>query len=206
MIAYKLIRCRRRTISIILKNGEVIVRSPLKTPIEEIEKFVRSKEGWINKHIDERNFLADVVAYKTILVKGKELPLSFGDENVITESSVCVTSLKSVCKLYLKTYKTEFLGLFNDVVSRCNFTCGGVSFRSYKSRWGCCDRKGNITFNIKLLMLPERLWLCVILHELCHTVYMNHSADFHKLFESLLKNHRAYERELKRYSPVCDCY
>jgi predicted metal-dependent hydrolase len=57
--------------------------------------------------------------------------------------------------------------------------------RGQKTRWASCSSKGTINLSFKLLFL-ERDWVrCVLLHELCHTVLMNHSSRFWALLSGM---------------------
>jgi predicted metal-dependent hydrolase len=58
------------------------------------------------------------------------------------------------------------------------FSVGPVSVRSQRTRWGSCSRRGAISLNLKLLFLPEDLVRSVLIHELCHTVHLDHSRRF----------------------------
>ena len=53
-----------------------------------------------------------------------------------------------------------------------------ASVRGQRTRWGSCSRERAISINQKLLFLPEHLVRYVFLHELCHTVHLNHSSTF----------------------------
>lgn len=53
-----------------------------------------------------------------------------------------------------------------------------VGIRAQRTRWGSCSRQGHISLNAKLLFLPPELVRHVMVHELCHTVHLDHSPAF----------------------------
>ncbi len=59
------------------------------------------------------------------------------------------------------------------------FACAGV--RAQRTRWGSCTAKKRISLNLKLAFLPWSLARYVFIHELCHTIHLNHSGEFWKL-------------------------
>lgn len=208
---YKLERSSRRTLSVTVRqDGCVIVKAPYRTSVGEIENFVQSKSGWVKKHLikieKSKSTISSVISGQNVLVKGIEVPLKFGFKISFGSEEICVKSVKNLKKLFVDNLGDEFLGLFEYYKSAGGFDCNGVSFKDYKSRWGCCDRDRRIIFNYKLLMLPRELWALVIVHELCHTVYMNHSREFHNLLEGLLPSAKLLRRRLKEYSLICSAY
>ena len=56
---YELIRTKRRTLAIHIKDCRVIVRAPKRTPVREIDRFVASKSNWIEKHLAEQKARAE---------------------------------------------------------------------------------------------------------------------------------------------------
>ena len=64
-------------------------------------------------------------------------------------------------------------------------------------RWGSCSRRRTISLNARLLFFAPDLVDYVLLHELCHTVCMNHSARFWKLLASLEPSCRAIHKQMR---------
>lgn len=208
---YLLKRSARRSVSVNIKDdNSVIVHAPLHMPVNEIEKFLLSKSKWLDRHLQrnlvENSALSDIVSYKSILFEGVPVKLTLGGSNLISEDGVCVNTFKDLKKLYVANLGGQFLQLFNGLCRENNFTCGRVGFKDYKAKWGCCDRARNITFNYKLLMLPQNLWRYVAVHELCHTVYMNHSKRFYGLVGRILPTYKTDVKLLKSYSRITRLY
>ncbi len=63
------------------------------------------------------------------------------------------------------------------------FTAGPVVVRSQRTRWASCSRQGAVSLNVRLLFITPELVRHVMLHELCHTVRMDHSKQFWGLLE-----------------------
>ena len=53
-----------------------------------------------------------------------------------------------------------------------------VNIKTYKSRWGNCNSKGQIDYNWKIVMAPHWVVDYVVVHELCHLKHFNHSKDY----------------------------
>ena len=74
-----------------------------------------------------------------------------------------------------------------------------VFIKNNRTNWGSCSSLGNINLNLSLVTLPQELQDYVMLHELCHLKYLNHSPQFHALLESVCPGHRALEKQIKQY-------
>jgi hypothetical protein len=72
-----------------------------------------------------------------------------------------------------------------------------VTIRRQRSRWGSCSAQAAISLNATLLFLPDHLARYVLIHELCHTVHLNHSARYWALVEKHEPQYRMAEREMR---------
>ena len=78
-----------------------------------------------------------------------------------------------------------------------------VRIRKSKTRWGSCSSKGMINLSLYLMLLPEHLIEYVLLHELCHTVQMNHSPAFWALLNRCTQNRvNELRREIRKYAKI----
>lgn len=210
---YVVKRSDRRSFCVrILEDNTIIVNCPKKAGVKAIEKFLESKSGWIVRHLNNNNrkneYLAEVISYEKVLVAGEPVPLHIercGD-NFFSDYEVRAKSLSSLQKLFVSGFLADFGKVIDNVCKQTSLSYRKYSFRDYKSRWGCCNSDGELKFNWKLLMLPREIWRYVIIHELCHTVYMNHSPRFYKLMSAFMPEYDYLRRELEKYSRIAKLY
>ncbi len=85
--------------------------------------------------------------------------------------------------------------------ARCyGFSYNRAMVRHQKTRWGSCSTRGTISLNMKLLFLPSELVEYIMLHELCHSVHMNHSQGFWALVERHMPDCRVRDRAMRSAS------
>jgi predicted metal-dependent hydrolase len=80
------------------------------------------------------------------------------------------------------------------------FSYANVKIGKARSRWGVCNAQRIITLSLSLMLLPGHLIDYVLLHELCHTVEMNHGKRFWNLMNKVTGNQAlALRKELQDY-------
>ena len=172
----EVIRSRRKTLCVEIRNGQVIVRAPLRVSGAEISRFLEEKKPWIEKH------LARAMAQKEA---AKDLP-------PLTEEDI--RSLAEQAKALFPDRVAYFARLMG-------VTYGRITIRCQRTRWGSCSSKGNLNFNCLLMLVPRDVIDSVIVHELCHRLEMNHSKRF---YEHVLRVYPDYYRDhawLKEHGP-----
>ena len=109
--------------------------------------------------------------------------------------------LNSSQEEYLK-YRKEAFELAQEKVNHFNqfynFSYNKISIKKQKTRWGSCSRKGNLNFNYRILLIPEKFANYIIVHELCHLREFNHSGKFWELVEKSIPGYREIVREMRK--------
>ncbi len=72
-----------------------------------------------------------------------------------------------------------------------------ISIRAQRTRWGSCSSQGTICLNWRLLLLPSSLCDYILVHELCHLRYLDHSAKFWALVEGVFPDYAEREDRLE---------
>ena len=202
---YELIRTKRKTIAIYIRDGRVIVRAPMRAPVREIDAFVFSKLDWIEKHLESearRNELRS--AFKLdygsiVLFLGREYSVeSTHGENTMYFppglSSVESThgentmyfppglSREQLRRKLIRYYKEQAQTYIADRASHfakhMNVSPANIRIGSAKRSWGSCTSYGRLTFSWRLIMAPPEAVDYVVVHELAHLRQLNHSPGF----------------------------
>jgi len=211
-IPYNLIRSRRKTLSLQIKNGELIVRAPLKLPKDVIDNFVASKNEWIvDKLHQSKKRLEQQDAFKltygsTVLYRGCEyiIVAKEGDEIGVDNGTFYMPpymdsdEIKDACKrVYRRLAKMHIIKRVGEVSNRMGVTPSAIRITSAKTRWGSCSSKKSINFSWFLIMADDDAIDYVIVHELAHITEMNHSKKFWAIVEDVLPNYRQRKSHLR---------
>lgn len=117
-------------------------------------------------------------------------------------SGVLRTTVQTFIKKILKRQATAYLPRRLEALAReYDFAYQRVRFSSARTRWGSCSSNGTLSLNIGLMTLPLELIDYVLIHELCHTRYMNHSKTFWAAVEVCSPDYKQHRRVLKQHSP-----
>ncbi len=128
------------------------------------------------------------------MLPGKKNMISYEDErivintpmfNALCENYEAVENKQGIEKLQNDLKKWYKKQAFSYVSKRVEYyqnivgvTVTSVSIKSRKSQWGSCDSNGNLTFSWRLVMARPEAIDYVVIHELCHRKYMDHSRQF----------------------------
>ena len=160
---------KRRTVSIQVKDGKVIVHSPFGVTKEKLEKILISHKDWVEKQLIKQS------------KKAEKYPEPTEEEQA---------SLRLMARKILPSkleYYSKIMGL----------KYGRITITGAKTRFGSCSSKGNISFSFRLMRYPEAAIDYVVVHELAHIREMNHSKKFYQIIEAVLPDYKERRKLLK---------
>lgn len=180
-------KSKRKTISVrIIDGNTVLVNAPLYADNDYINKLLSEKSDWISKNLDkikgDNNRNNSVLNYKKAYLYGSLIDYT--------------ANYKQILYAEANDYLPKRIQFLADTLG---FKYNGLIIKNFKSKWGSCNSKRIISLNVKLVALDKSVIDYVIVHELCHTVYMNHKKDFHKRLSSYFKNEKDLKSKLKDY-------
>ena len=151
-------------------GGVVVVTIPRSGSIVHAEAWIREKTTWIENKV---RLMAGCVKIKKVKKSKKE-----------------IIELKQKTRVFVEERLEHFNALYGYGWHR-------IAVRAQKTRWGSCSRQGNLNFNYKIILLPQRLADYVVVHELCHLGEFNHSKDFWNLVARTMPDYVGLRKELK---------
>ena len=77
-----------------------------------------------------------------------------------------------------------------------------VRFSHATTRWGSYSSNGTVSLNVGLIQLPDKLIDYVLIHELVHSLHMNHSRAFWQEVERHVPNYKDLKRQIAKYRPL----
>lgn len=201
----KLIRSRRRSIEItVTEDASVVVRAPLRAPLQYIREIVEKKQRWITRKVLEARMRSAVPPRRfedgeKFLFLGKccELKLS-GDVKGPALQDGCLYvpdgPMQETREALINWYKIAALQMFRQ---RCEFYssllgCSPRSVRisSAEKRWGSCGQGGRLNFCWRLIMAPLDIIDYIVVHEMAHIAHPGHSSRFWKTVAAIIPEYR----------------
>ena len=169
----QIIRSKRKTLSMELKNGAVIVRAPRWVSRSEIDGFIESHRDWLRKAMaKEEKRQAELAA-------------------VVKLTRAELDDLAARARAYIPWRVAHFAPLVG-------VDYGKVTIRRQRSRWGSCSAKGNLSFNCLLMLAPLAVLDSVVVHELCHRKVMDHSKRFYDLLLGIMPDYQDHHKWLRQ--------
>ena len=169
---YQLIRSKRKTIGLEIKEAKLVVRAPMRATNAEINAVLLRHKAWIDKQ----------------LAKAEKLQTAKASVHKLTDEELRALANKA------SVYIPERVKYYAPVIG---VSYGKITIRNQRTKWGSCSAKGNLNFNCLLMLAPPEVIDSVVIHELCHRKEMNHSEKFYAEVLRVFPEYRQAHKWLK---------
>lgn len=198
----------------------VVVKAPYDTSLDTIREKLKKKAPWILK---QQNYFQAFhpktpprryVSGETHLYLGRqyrlkirtslrqEVKLRDGYINVFVKSHSNKEQVKKVLnRWYRERADMIFRKIYDEVskeFAKRKITSDIFIIREMKKRWGSCTPGKRIIINSELIKAPRRCIEYVIVHEMCHLKYPNHSRSFYTLQSKLMPDWEFWKNKLEK--------
>jgi len=188
----------RKTLGItVTPELDVLVKDPVDSSIDKIKEKLLKKAPWIIKQqsfflsFHPKTPIRRYIGGETHLYLGRQYLLKIESSNkdsvklkgkfieVYTLDKLKVKGL--VKEWYLFHAKSKFKEIAQPLIDKFKkhkVEPDSIVFREMPTRWGSCTPKGKIILNPELIKAPRGCIEYVIIHELCHLIYHDHTQKF----------------------------
>ena len=192
----------KRTYLRVLENHKILVSTNYLTRNKDILKLINDHEKFIIKNLELRDRQSKY--NDEFFYLGKKYDIIYGEcEKVIFNNNQIFLNEKIDINKWLKKNAKEVFGEELDKIYKIfpiSIPYPSLTIRSMKTRWGVCNVKTKrVTLNLNLIKRDIKYLDYVIVHELSHLIYPNHSKDFWHLVSMLIPDYKTLRKELNSY-------
>lgn len=181
---------------------KIYVTTSLLTTNQTIEGLLNKNIKYLTNMIEKINQKNDYNKKFHYLGKTYELVITNQPKIYLLNNTIYIPQTVDIDKFYLKNAKK----LFQEHLDKCHHDFSkkipypSLTIRKMKTRWGVCNYKSNrITLNLELIKKDPKYLDYVIIHELSHFIYHDHSNKFWQLVKENYPHYKKIRKELKEY-------
>ncbi|MCE5191344.1 MAG: M48 family metallopeptidase [Actinomycetia bacterium] len=211
----------------VTRDADVVVTVPRRFPRRSVPAVVEARRAWILRALERararreavRAEHGDVLPATVVLpATGETLAIEYRASaasgvtarqsggvlaltGTVNDEAACAAALG---RWLVRSARASLDATLTELAITHGFTVARLRVGLQRSRWGSCSAHGTVSLNAKLLFLPPELVRYVMLHELCHTRVMDHSARFWALVgqhDPGFELHRRALRDAERLVP-----
>ena len=203
-VSVQIIRKKIKNVHLkVFRSLDVVLSVPMAVPSDWIDSFLENHVEWIDDQITKYkkasgyNNLSNIRSGSSSQLLGKDVRIykeaSLENRIELDEKKVCIF-LKDISdedlaqRLFdewwrnkaIEIFQFEMEKLYQKIFKKYGLDQPHILVRKMKTLWGSCTpNKNKITLNEYLIKADIRCIQYVILHELAHLLYHNHSKGFY---------------------------
>lgn len=209
----------RKTLEISVEPpNTVTVVAPTGTTEETINLYVKKKANWIVqklflfKDMEFQKINRQMVSGEALLYLGRNYTLQLVDDPSLTKPEVRLFQGKFIVTTPTRDEQTLQKAMIDwykqkatkKITERANYyqhyfkrKPTAIKVKEQQKRWGSCTQNNELLFNWRSIMAPAHILDYIIVHEMCHLYYMNHSQEFWDLLNSVMPDYEQRKEWLK---------
>ncbi len=181
-----------------VRDDKIIVTTNYLVSKRKIEELINSNKAFIEKALTKSEKKKDDDSFKLF---GHSYDIIYGFNDTSIEENKIFTKDEKTFNKYLSKYIKDVysgrLNYWNNLFEE-NIPTANLKIRKMTSRWGVCNLKNkNVTLNLELSKYDMEALDYVIVHELSHFIYPNHSKDFWTLVAKYYPRYKEVRKSLK---------
>ena len=195
----EIIRKNNKNIYLRVKEGKIIITCNYLTRNKDIDKLIKDNYNTIINMIEKDNKRRE--KEDKFYLFGTVYDVIYGFSELTTDDNKIYVKDKATLEKYLnnkikEVFKERLNYLYNNYKE--NIPVPNLKIRKMTSRWGVCNLKNkNITLNYYLYKYDIECLDYVIIHELTHFLYPNHSREFWNQVSIYCKDYKRIRNKLK---------
>lgn len=211
-------RARRLSVRV-YPGGKVEIVVPPRVPPLTVQRFIGQHRAWIERRVTEWRAAAVPPAVRPERLELKAFGESYRIDYrpadgptrvrtladlgphvlVVSGATEDLRAVSAALERWLRRRVEAAMDIQLPVLAQscgCRFT--RIRVRRQRTRWGSCSSKGTVSLNVCLAFLDPAVVRYLLVHELCHTQHMNHSARFWGLVARHEPGYKVLNRELNQ--------
>jgi predicted metal-dependent hydrolase len=210
-LEYNLIRQKRKTLALYIRDNGLEVRAPLKMPQAEIDRFAEQKRVWAETKLaalavkNEQKAAFTVNYGSRVPYRGREWIVGgIPGRKVFFDNAFCVPvhltaeQIKRGCvQIYRLLARRDLTEKVREYAAKMGIEPSGIKINGAKTRWGSCSAKKSLNFSWRLIVASDDVIDYVVVHELAHIKEMNHSPRFWAVVAGVLPDYKQRQAKLK---------
>ena len=180
---------------------KIHINAPKYISNKEIERFIKNNIESIAKELLKKEELHNRYDNKFLyLGKCYDICYIFDKKIIIGNDKAFIGKDYDIDKFYKKKadiiFKERLDYCYNNFSKKIPYP--KLKIRKMTSKWGVCNvTRKVVTLNLNLIKLDYKYIDYVIIHELSHLVYADHSIYFWKLVSENCENYKTLKKEMK---------
>ena len=196
----------RKTLGItVTPQMDILLQAPYNCCVKRIQDALFKRRIWIKKQLQEfekfhpmqtpRKYVSGEThmylgrQYRLKVKKNEDTPVKLKGGYFYVGADAPEIAKQKMEQWYSQKADKKLVERLELCLKRVpNTNIPNVNIRKMEKRWGSVSKNGTLTLNTNLVKAPVDCIDYVIIHELCHQKYMNHSKDFWELLDSVYPN------------------